>query len=99
MTALLYYSISSTLTEDEIIEVDRRVAKDREAVYIFVRNFAANGKDGTKRIILIIALASVVWFSNLESAEANVLGIGARGNYKNMKTFEKLMNQMYNLNL
>lgn len=67
MTAFLYYSISSTLTEDEIIEVDRRVAKDREAVYIFVRK---NGKDGTKRIILIIALASVVWFSNLESAEA-----------------------------
>lgn len=30
----------------------------------------ANGKDGTKRIILIIALGSVVWFSNLESAEA-----------------------------
>jgi hypothetical protein len=70
MTALLYYSISSTLTEYEIIEVDRRVAKDREAVYIFVRNFAANGKDGTKRIILIIALANLVWFSNLESANA-----------------------------
>jgi hypothetical protein len=68
MTALLYYSISSTLTEDEIIEVDRRVAKDREEVYIFVRNFAANRR--TKRIILIIALASGVWFSNLESAEA-----------------------------
>ena len=53
MTALLYYSMKSNLTEDEI--VDRRVAKDRKAVYIFVRNFAANGKDGTKRIILIIA--------------------------------------------
>jgi hypothetical protein len=70
MTALLYYSISSTLTEDEIIEVDRRVAKDREEVYIFVRNFAANQKGRTKRIILIIALASGVWFSNLESAKA-----------------------------
>nr|UZC30166.1 hypothetical protein [Entomoneis sp.] len=70
MTALLYYSISSTLTEDEIIEVDRRVAKERKAVYIFVRNFAANGKNGTQRIILIIALGSVVWFSNLDSVEA-----------------------------
>ena len=72
MTALLYYSISSDLAEDEIIEVDRRVAKDREAVYTFVRDFAANGKDGikTKRIILIIALVSVVWLSNLESVSA-----------------------------
>ena len=70
MTALLYYSISSDLAEDEIIEVDRRVAKDRKAVYIFVRNFASNGKDGTKRIILIIALVSVVWLSNLESVSA-----------------------------
>lgn len=72
MTALLYYSIPSTLTEDEIIEVDRRVAKDREAVYTFVRDFAANGKDGikTKRIILIIALTGGVWFSNLEPAKA-----------------------------
>ena len=70
MTALLYYSISSTLSEDEIIEVDRRVAKNRKEVYIFVRNFAANKKSRTKRIIIIIALASGVWFSNLESAEA-----------------------------
>nr|YP_009028998.1 hypothetical protein [Cylindrotheca closterium]AGY78396.1 hypothetical protein [Cylindrotheca closterium] len=70
MRALLYYSISLTLTEDEIIEVDRRVAKERKAVYIFVRNFASNGKNGTQRIILIIALGSVVWFSNLDSAEA-----------------------------
>lgn len=31
--------------------------------------------------------------------QVNVLGIGARGNYKNMKTFQKLMNEMYNLNL
>jgi len=70
MTALLYYSISSNLTEDEIIEIDSQVGNNRETVCIFVRNFAANGKDGTKRVILIIALASVVWFSNLESAEA-----------------------------
>ena len=31
--------------------------------------------------------------------QVNVLGIGARGNNKNMKTFQKLMNEMYNLNL
>ena len=60
MSALLYYSISSTLMEDEIIKIDRLVAKDRKAVYIFVRNFAANGKNKTKIIILIIALGSIV---------------------------------------
>ena len=31
--------------------------------------------------------------------QVNVLGIGARGNTKNMKTFQKLMNEMYDLNL
>ena len=31
--------------------------------------------------------------------EVNVLGIGARSNKKNMQTFEKLMNKMYDLNL
>ena len=31
--------------------------------------------------------------------QVNVLGIGARGNNKNMKTFQKLMNEMYDLNL
>jgi len=31
--------------------------------------------------------------------QVNVLGIGACGNYKNMKTFQKLMNEMYDLNL
>ena len=67
MTALVSFLISSTFTKDEIIEVDHRVAKDREAVCIFVRNFAANIKHKTKKIILIIALASLVWFSNLES--------------------------------
>ncbi len=37
MTALLYNSISSGLTEDEIIEIEKRVAKNREVVYLFVR--------------------------------------------------------------
>jgi hypothetical protein len=31
--------------------------------------------------------------------QINVLGIGARGNNKNMQTFRKLMNKMYDLNL
>jgi len=50
MSSLLYYSISSDLTEDEIIEVDRRVAKDREAVYLFFRELPSNSKRKVKRL-------------------------------------------------
>ena len=50
MSALLYYSISSDLTEDEIIEVDRRVAKNREAVYLFFRELPSNSKPKVKRL-------------------------------------------------
>ncbi len=38
MSSLLYYSISSDLTKDEIIEIDRQIAKNRETVFFFVRN-------------------------------------------------------------
>jgi hypothetical protein len=31
--------------------------------------------------------------------QVNVLGIGARGNNKNMQTFQNFMNEMYDLNL
>ena len=44
MSSLLYYSISSDLTEDEIIEIDRRVAKEREAIYLFFRELSSNSK-------------------------------------------------------
>ena len=48
MTALLYYSISSDLTEDEIIEIDSQVANNRE----FVRNLPSNSKRKTKKVFL-----------------------------------------------
>ena len=50
MTSLLYYSISSNLTEDEKHKIDERVAKDGEAVYLFVRNLPLNGKRKIKRL-------------------------------------------------
>jgi hypothetical protein len=31
--------------------------------------------------------------------QVNVLGMGARGNNRNMQTFQNLMNEMYGLNL
>lgn len=48
MTVLLYYSISSDLTEDEIIEIDSQVANNRE----FVRNLPSNSKRKAKRVLL-----------------------------------------------
>ena len=48
MSALLYYSISSDLTKDEIIEIDRQVATNREAVYLFVRELPSNSKRKAK---------------------------------------------------
>lgn len=54
MSSLLYYSISSDLTEDEIIEIDRRVAKERKAVYLFFRQLPSNSKRKVKKIGLYI---------------------------------------------
>ena len=48
MTALLYYSISSDLTEDEIIEIDSQVANNRE----FIRNLTSNLRCKAKRVLL-----------------------------------------------
>ena len=52
MSSLLYYSISSDLTKDEIIEIDKRVAKNREAVYLFVRKLPSNSKGKAKRLFV-----------------------------------------------
>ena len=54
MTALLYYSISSGLTEDEIIELDRQVYKNREAAYLFLTELPWNSKRKAKRLCLYI---------------------------------------------
>jgi len=70
MTSLLYYSISSDLSEDELVRIDGEVCKNRKAVFIFARNIPSNVKSKTKRIILVISFSMGVWFINLESAEA-----------------------------
>ncbi len=36
MTGLLYYSYSKNLTEDEIVEIDKKVFRNRELVYRFM---------------------------------------------------------------
>ena len=50
MTALLYISYSSGLSEDKIIKTDRYVIKNRW----FVRNLDSNSKRKTKRVLLYV---------------------------------------------
>ena len=52
MTASLYNSISSGLTEDEIIEIDRKVRNNRKGVYLFVRNLPSNSTRKAKRLFV-----------------------------------------------
>ena len=75
MRALLYYSISSDLTEDEIIEIENQVSKNRERVCIFVRNVASNAKDKTRKVIVVSILGGALWFSNVQPSEAMGLSI------------------------
>lgn len=70
MTALLYYSMSSDLTTDEIIEIDRQIAKNRETVCFFVRNLASNSKDKTRKGIVVIILGGALYFNNVQPSEA-----------------------------
>ena len=52
MSALLYYSISSGLTEDEIREIDESVCRNRKFVYTFVSKLPLNSKGKGKRLWL-----------------------------------------------
>ena len=52
MTGLLYNSISSGLTEDEITEIDKRVSKNLEVVHLFLRKLPSNSKRKAKRVWL-----------------------------------------------
>ena len=70
MNLLWYYSISSDLTKDEIIEIDRQIAKNRETVFFFVRNLASNAKDKTRKVIVVIILGGALYFSNVQPSEA-----------------------------
>ena len=52
MSSLLYYPISSNLTKDEIIAIDKQVAKNRKGVYLFVRKLSSNSKRKAKRLFV-----------------------------------------------
>ena len=52
MGSLLYYSILSNLTKDEIIAIDKQVAKNRKGVWLFVRKLPSNSKRKAKRLFV-----------------------------------------------
>lgn len=52
MTALLYYSIVSDLTEDGIIKID----KNRETVYLLLRQLPLNSTRRAKRLFVYLQL-------------------------------------------
>ena len=54
MSSFLYYSYSSDLTKDEIIEINKQVKKNRERVYLFVKELPLNSKRKAKRLGLYI---------------------------------------------
>nr|WPV76384.1 hypothetical protein [Naviculales sp.] len=71
MSLDLGYSYCTRLSKDEEIAMDKQVCINREAV----RNLPSNAKFKIKRVIIVSGLVSVVWFSNLESAETIGLSI------------------------
>lgn len=60
MSSLLYYSISSGLTKNEIIEIDKEVAINRKAVYLFVRKLPYNSNRKAKRLCLYLVFMCVI---------------------------------------
>ena len=70
MTALLYYSYSTNLTEDEIVEIDKKVFRNRELFYRFITKLSSNTKCKTKKVIIVVSLGLVLIFRDVQSVEA-----------------------------
>lgn len=70
MTALMYISYSSGLSEDDKLIIDRQVSRNREKVCIVVKTLASNAKDKTKKVIVVILLGGALYFSNVQPSEA-----------------------------
>ena len=70
MTALLYYFYSRSLTDDQMIEIDKAVFRNRELVYRFITKFPSNTKWKIKIAVITICLGVVLEFSNIKSVEA-----------------------------
>ena len=60
MTALLYYTISSNLNENEIIKIDERTAKNREEIYSFIIKLHSNWKQKVKKFCLLVGFEFLI---------------------------------------
>ena len=65
MTALLYISYSSGLSEDDKLIIDKQVSRTREKVRSIVRTLVSNTKYKTKKVIVISILGETLYFSNV----------------------------------
>ena len=70
MTALLYYSISSGLSENEAVAIDKEVCRNRKLVYKFITKLPLNAKRKGKKVIVVISLGVALCFSNVQPADA-----------------------------
>jgi hypothetical protein len=52
MTALLYYSYSRGLSENELVEIDRRVSRNKESVYLFLIELPSNSKRKAQKLFV-----------------------------------------------
>jgi len=54
MTALLYYFIYSNLNKNKITKIDKKVTKNQQEVYSFLRNLLLNSKCKVKKLSLYV---------------------------------------------
>ena len=60
MTALFYYSISSGLSENEVVIIDKEISRNRKLVYIFLTKLPLNAKRKAKRICFYMIFAFTI---------------------------------------
>ena len=57
------------MTNDEIIENDKRVAKNREVAFVFVKNVSTTAKEKTKRVIVVVGLVTTLLIGGVRPAK------------------------------
>ena len=65
MTALLYYSITSKLTDDEIKEIDKQISKNREIVKSLPSNLKLKVKKVSANGMLVFQLSQPLLYTGL----------------------------------
>lgn len=77
VSSLFYYSISSNLTENEIILIDQQVSKNQEAVSFFIRKLPFKARKKVKKFLgygmCSIQLSQTLAFSIMNGADATTI--------------------------